>query len=272
MFAQNSDNNMPSDPILTTLELEKRISALGIKKANTRSWQLLLLGLLAGVYIGFGGQLALVALEQGMGRIVAGIVFSLVLVVIAGAELFTGNVLMVIGALGRQVPLRGLLRNWLFVYAGNFIGSVILAAVVWHSGVLGHAGGLNKLGELAVSVAQTKLAFSFFESLLRGILCNILVLLAIIMSIVAKDVISKVAVIVFPIAAFVACSFEHSIANMYLITIGLAAKGISLAEYPVIFRNLIPVTIGNVIGGLLILVLHPNRIRQIGYLLKGKVE
>ncbi len=260
------------EPTLSNLELDKRISTLGIKKANSRVWQLLLLGFLAGVYIGFGGQMSLVALEQGMGRLAAGVAFSLglILVVIAGAELFTGNVLMVIGALGRQVSLRGLLRNWLIVYIGNFIGAMALVAAVWHSGVLGRAGTLNNLGELAASVATAKIALSFTEAFLRGLLCNILVLLAIIMSTIAKDVVSKIFAIIFPIAAFVACGFEHSIANMYLIPIGLAAKGSSLYGYIASFRNILPVTLGNIVGGLLILVLHPNRIRQIVYLLKGK--
>lgn len=262
-----------AEPTLTNLELEKRISALGIKKANTHSWQLLLLGILAGAYIGFGGQMSLVALEQGLGRVMAGVVFSLglVLVVIAGAELFTGNVLMVIGALGRQVPMMGLLRNWLIVYVGNFIGSVVLAAAVWKCGVMGHEGALNKLGDLAVTVAGAKIAIPFGECVLRGILCNILVLLAVIMATIAKDVVSKVVVIIFPIAAFVTCSFEHSIANMYLITVGLAAKGAGVAEYLAMFRNIVPVTLGNIIGGLLILIVHPNRIRQVVYLLRGKV-
>ena len=256
-------------PTLTAREQDHVISALGIKKANTRVWQLGLLGALAGLYIGFGGLLSLVALNEGSGRLVAGAAFSvgLVLVVIAGAELFTGNIIMIVGAITRKFSVLKLLRNWLAVYVGNFAGSYVLAVLVVLAGVLGVAGGpLTPLGQLAVKTAEAKIAMPFVDAFVRGILCNILVILALIMAILAKDVVSKILCCVFPIMTFVACGFEHCVANMFLIPVGLLAKGIPLAGQGVMFTNLVPVTLGNIVGGLLILVLHPNRIRQLWHL------
>ena len=256
-------------PTLTAREQDHVISALGIKKANTRVWQLGLLGVLAGLYIGFGGLVSLVALNEGSGRLVAGAAFSvgLVLVVIAGAELFTGNIIMIVGAITRKFSVLKLLRNWLAVYVGNFAGSYALAVLVVLAGVLGVAGGpLTPLGQLAVKTAEAKIAMPFVDAFVRGILCNILVILALIMAILAKDVVSKILCCVFPIMTFVACGFEHCVANMFLIPVGLLAKGIPLAGQGVMFTNLVPVTLGNIVGGLLILVLHPNRIRQLWHL------
>ena len=135
------------------------------------------------------------------------------------------------------------------------------------AGVLGVAGGpLTPLGQLAVKTAEAKIAMPFVDAFVRGILCNILVILALIMAILAKDVVSKILCCVFPIMTFVACGFEHCVANMFLIPVGLLAKGIPLAGQGVMFTNLVPVTLGNIVGGLLILVLHPNRIRQLWHL------
>ena len=252
-------------PTLTATEHHRVISALGIKKANTRIWQLGLLGVLAGVYISFGGLVSLVALNEGMGRIAAGTVFSvgLVLVVIAGAELFTGNIIMIVGAITRQYSVGKLLRNWLAVYLGNWAGAYAFAMAVMAAGLFGAVGALNGLGTLAATVADAKLALPFGEALIRGILCNMLVVLALIMAMLARDLVSKILCCVFPIMTFVACGFEHCVANMFLIPAGLLAKGMPLADQWVMIRNLLPVTLGNIVGGLLILVLHPNRLRQL---------
>jgi len=259
---------MDYDPTLSNKEFSQKISVLGIKRANEKLWQMFVLGILAGLYIGFGGQVCLVALEQGQGRIVAGTVFGigLVLVVIAGAELFTGNIILTVGAVTRQFPFSRLLKNWVTVYLGNFAGAYALALAVWYGGLLGSSGGLNSLGQLAATVAQSKIGLTFGECVLRGILCNILVLLAIILATMAKDIVSKIICCILPIMVFVACGFEHCVANMYLIAVGLMAKGMTLPEQMVMFNNLIPVTLGNIIGGICILFLHPNRIRQLKYL------
>lgn len=255
-------------PTLTAKEHHRVISALGIKKANTRVWQLGLLGVLAGVYISFGGLVSLVALNEGMGRIAAGTVFSvgLVLVVIAGAELFTGNIIMIVGAITRQYSVTKLLRNWLAVYLGNWAGAYAFAVAVMAAGLLGSAGALTKLGTLAATVADAKLALPFGEAFVRGVLCNMLVVLALIMATLARDIVSKILCCIFPIMTFVACGFEHCVANMFLIPAGLLAKGVPLDGQWVMVRNLLPVTLGNIAGGLLILVLHPNRLRQLWHL------
>ncbi len=255
-------------PTLTAKEHHRVISALGIKKANTRVWQLGLLGVLAGVYISFGGLVSLVALNEGMGRIAAGTVFSvgLVLVVIAGAELFTGNIIMIVGAITRQYSMGKLLRNWLAVYLGNWAGAYAFAVAVMAAGLLGSVGALNGLGTLAATVADAKLALPFGEAFVRGVLCNMLVVLALIMAMLARDIVSKILCCIFPIMTFVACGFEHCVANMFLIPAGLLAKGMPLADQWVMMRNLVPVTLGNIVGGLLILVLHPNRLRQLWHL------
>ena len=260
------------DPKLTPEEVSATISHLGVKKANTKVWQVAVLGFLAGMYISFGSHLFLVALEQGMGRVVAAACFSvgLVLVVIAGAELFTGNITMVVGALSRLYSPFRLLRNWTVVYLANMAGAVCVAWLVHQAGIFGTPDTPSSMGSMAMKVAEAKLAIPFWQAVIRGFFCNILVILAIIMSYFSKDVISKIVCIVLPIMTFVASGFEHSIANMYLIPAGLFAGGASFAEASGMFRNVLPVTIGNVLGGLFIMLVHPNRIRQIGMLLSGR--
>ncbi|NQU39467.1 MAG: formate/nitrite transporter family protein [Lentisphaerae bacterium] len=260
------------DPTLSSKEVHSSISALGVKKANTRMWQLFCLSTLAGLYIALGAHVYLVALQQGLGKIVGGAVFSvgLILVVIAGAELFTGNLIMVVGAISKHFRRRRLFHNWTIVYIGNLFGSVMTALLIWHSGLLGSAGQLNELGAVAQRVAEAKLAIPFTEALIRGVFCNILVIMAIILATISKDVISKIFCCVFPIMTFVACGFEHCVANMYLIPLGLFAKGVPLLEQGVMFRNVLPVTLGNILGALFILFIHPNRIRQLVMLWQAK--
>ncbi len=268
------------DPKLSYPELSKSISKLGEKKANSKPHQLLLLGLLAGLYISVGGHLFLVALNEGMGKLVGGAVFSvgLILVVIAGAELFTGNIIMLIGAVTGHYRLNKLIRNLIFVYVGNFIGSIIYTWLVYRSGLFGQPvslfGGVEEvagIGQLAVAVAAKKLALPFSAALIRGIFCNILVVLAVIMSAMAKDIISKILCCIFPVMAFVAIGFEHCVANMFLIPIGLFVEGASFAEHLSIWGNILPVTLGNIIGGAVIIFIHPNRIRQIKNLIKKRL-
>lgn len=257
-------------PSLSHKDASIAISKLGIKKSNTNIGQLLILGILAGLYIGFGGQLFLVTLASGMGKVIGGVMFSvgLILVIVAGAELFTGNSVILIGVLSTAISKRRMFKNWTAVYIGNFIGSIAMAWLIYESGLLGKVGELTATGELAAKVADAKLNIPFVQAFIRGIFCNILVILAIILATMAKDISSKILCIIFPIACFVACGFEHSIANMYLITIGLLAKGVPFHETYIMFENLIPVTLGNIVGGIFILTIHPNRIRQIGTLFK----
>jgi formate/nitrite transporter len=206
-----------------------------------------------------------------MGKVLGGAVFSvgLVLVVIAGAELFTGNIIMIIGAITRMIAVRSMAKNWLTVYGGNFVGSILVAVLIWNSGLLGTADNVNELGTLAAGVAEAKLSLTFGQCFIRGIFCNMLVILAIILATMSKDVISKIFACVFPIMTFVACGFEHCVANMYLIPLGLFAEGITLYEQAVLFKNIIPVTLGNIVGGMLILLIHPQRIRQLMVLMES---
>lgn len=260
------------EPALSVNELNQRVMALGIKKANAKIWQLLLLGLLAGLYIGLGGHAFLVALEQGMGKIIGGAVFSvgLMLVVIAGAELFTGNIIMIVNTVVSLYSITKIIKNWITVYVSNFIGSILLVIIIWNSGLLGSAGQLNGLGETALKIANAKMSLTFIEAFLRGILCNILVVLAVLMATLSKDVISKLICCMMPIIIFVASGYEHCVANMYLIPLGLLAGGASISDMAGIFHNILPVTIGNIVGGIFILICHPNRIRQFIFIRKNK--
>lgn len=269
---KTTKNEQIYKPALDTKELINRISALGIKKGNTKIWQLILLGVLAGLYIGFGGHLYLVAIEQGMGRIVGGAVFSvgLVLVIIAGAELFTGNIIMIVSTVLSLYSVSKIIKNWLSVYFGNFVGSFFFAVLIWKSGLLGNADQLNTLGELASKIAYSKISLSFGEAFIRGFFCNILVILAIIMATISKDIISKIFSCILPIMTFVASGFEHCVANMYLIPLGLFANGTTAWGILTMFDNIIPVTLGNLVGGIFILVVHPNRIRQLIFLFKKR--
>ena len=234
-----------------------------VKKTQENLLRLTVLGILAGVYIGFGAQLATMVthdvadfLGVGMAKLLGGAVFSvgLMLVVIAGAELFTGNNLIFLSVLDRQVGIGRLLRNWGIVYFANFAGSLLLVLLMFASG-LWKANG-NLVGATVVSIANAKVNLSFVEALARGILCNWLVCLAVWMAVSSRDVVGKIFAIFFPIMAFVASGFEHSVANMYFIPMGLALKAQGLAEASahltiggMIVKNLIPVTIGNIIGG-----------------------
>jgi formate/nitrite transporter len=227
-----------------------------------------LLGLLAGFFIGLGAVFYTLVttdlgLGFGLGKLLGGLAFSLglILVVVAGAELFTGNSLIVTPWLSTRVSGSALLRNWGIVYFANFAGSLILLALIFHS----QFWALNSygVGAQALMIASGKTSLAFVPALFRGILCNILVCLAVWLCLAARSVTAKIAAIIFPITAFVACGFEHSIANMFFIPMGIAmagqaqvvqAAGVSAAQIasvtPLGFvQNLIPVTIGNIIGG-----------------------
>ncbi|MFZ5801359.1 MAG: formate/nitrite transporter family protein [Candidatus Omnitrophota bacterium] len=238
-----------------------------VQKVNASVFRLIILGILAGVYIGFGACLAtLVGHDSakyfglGFARFITGGVFSvgLMLVVIAGAELFTGNNLMLMSVLDRRAVLGKMFYKWAIVFAANFIGSVFLAYLYYKT-------NLWKMGDMAVGlsaikIANAKVGLTFSEALTRGILCNWLVCLAVWMAIASREVVGKIFAIFFPIMAFVALGFEHSIANMYFIPLGLFLKGANFVTDPSLnlygltwgaffIRNLIPVTVGNIIGG-----------------------
>ncbi|MCD6472465.1 formate/nitrite transporter family protein [Candidatus Aerophobetes bacterium] len=249
---------------------ESLIEKIGIKKVTAPWWQSFILGILAGVYIGFGAELATMIthdmakyLGVGFAKFMGGSVFSvgLMLVVIAGAELFTGNNLLSMCALGKRISLKGMIGSWGWIYLANFVGSMILVWIMFGSG-LWKVGGLG-VGAKALSIANAKVNLSWTEAFCRGIGCNWLVCLAVWMALCSRNVIGKIFAIYFPIMAFVASGFEHSIANMYFIPMGLYLKAkpavVAAANLTGKLDNLtwggfwlnneIPVTLGNLVGG-----------------------
>ena len=250
---------------LSPLQISKTISDIGEKKATATIFELFIFGILAGIYISFGANAAIAVLsggtlDAGLAKFLAGSVFSvgLMLVLIPGSELFTGNILMTIGLIYRKYSFIKVLRNWLVVYFGNLLGAVVIAWLVFNSGLLGRVGSLTSSGTVAVRIAEAKMQFSFMEGLCLGILCNMLVCLAVIMSIASRSVMGKIFGIYFPIMVFVVSGYEHSVANMYFLPVALMVEGEFVSGFFAMFKNLVPVTIGNIIGGLLIVLLHPK--------------
>jgi formate transporter len=227
------------------------VEQIGVKKATLPLVETLALGLLAGAFIAFGAMFyTLVSTDNplgfGPGRLLGGLAFSLglILVVVGGAELFTGNNLVIMAWAARQIRTAQLARNWTLVYAANLIGALGTALMVLWSGTLDLGGGA--VAETAVAIAQAKVALGVTEAFFRGILCNVLVCLAVWLCFAAHDVPGKVLAIIFPISAFVALGFEHSIANMYLIPVAMlaGAEGVTTAGF---LANLVPVTLGNIV-------------------------
>jgi formate/nitrite transporter len=230
-------------------EVAKRIEDAGTAKASLQALPLAVLSVMAGIFIslgaaGFTAVMTGTDMAYGPSRFLGGLVFSLglVLVVVAGAELFTGNALIVMAWVDRKVTTRALLRNWLFAFTGNLAGALLIAALMWGSGLLAGAPG-----ETARKIAAAKISIGFPEAVIRAILCNMMVCLAVWLTVAARSVADKILAILLPIAGFVLLGYEHSIANMYLIAAGWAAgANVTLAGY---LGNLVPVTIGNIIGG-----------------------
>ncbi len=236
---------------LAPKEIAQATINAGAGKAKLSIVQMIILGIFAGVYIGLGGQAAITisqsygAIDLGMSKFLFAAAFpvGLMLVVICGAELFTGNNLMIMGCLNGNYSSKDLLRNWVTVYIANFVGSVILAVLVANSGLM-----TGPALEKAVAIANAKVAIPFMEAVIRGILCNVVVVLAVWMATAGKDIISKIFACWFPIMLFVLCGFEHSVANMYFAPLGMFL-GAPINWGQIWINNLIPVTIGNIIGG-----------------------
>jgi formate transporter len=211
-------------------EMARRAEAVGAAKAAMDSGRLATLGVLAGAFIALGAIFSTVALAGGDGapwgptRVLAGVVFSvgLVLVVVGGAELFTGNSLIVMAWAGRRVGTRAVLRNWTIVYAGNFAGAlgVAIAACVARL----HDSGAGTVGAAALRIATAKVQLGFEQAVALGVLCNLLVSLAVWLSYSARSTTDRVIAVVPPIAAFVAAGFEHSVANMYFVPFALMLR------------------------------------------------
>ena len=236
----------------TPIEITKTTIESGIKKAQLSTKKILLLGILAGLFIGLGG-LGNIIISQtvsdiGVSKFAGACVFpvGLMLVVVCGAELFTGNNLMTIALMDKKITIKQMLRNWGFVYLANFIGAIILVIFVYFSGILTQDAATK-----AINVAESKASLDFIQAFFRGIMCNILVVLAVWFATAGKDIISKIFACWFPIMLFVLCGFEHSIANMFFIPMGMVL-GADINIYQLIF-NLVTVTIGNIVGGAILI-------------------
>lgn len=244
----------------------------GVKRAALDPLILVVLSVLAGAFISFGAIFATTVsaggseLPYGIMRLLTGLVFSvgLILVIVAGAELFTGNNMIVMAWANGKVTARALLMNWLLAFGGNFVGAILTAVLMFYTTQYTFGGGA--VGLAALSTAHSKASLAFVPALALGIMCNVLVCLAVWMCYGARTTVDRVVTIVPPITAFVAAGFEHCIANIYFIPMGLFIKagapdsfwasiGKTAADYPELtwsnffIGNLVPVTIGNIIGG-----------------------
>ncbi len=256
---------------LSPPEIAKRFVEIGCKKASLPVYKLLLLGVLAGAFIAFAAEGSNAAVHTitsvGLAKTLAGALFAtgLMMVVITGGELFTGNTLIVVACSQGSARWLKLLKNWFFVYIGNFIGAMIIVVFVLLSGQFNFSDGL--LGGYTIKVAVYKTGLSFQNAFFLGILCNWLVSLAVWMGFATRDIAGKLLAIFFPVWLFITSGFEHSIANMYYIPAGILAKdnpawvqaAATLGVTPeklahlnwgtFLVNNLIPVTLGNIIGG-----------------------
>jgi formate transporter len=281
-------------------EMASRAEYLGVRKAEMPFLKTFMLAILAGAFIALGaifattvsaggqavtnsdGSLAFtVGLPYGVVRLLSGLVFSLglILVIVGGAELFTGNNLIVMAWASGKVRTLELLRNWLIVYLGNFVGALSTAVLMFLTRQ--YTFGANAVGIAALKTAVTKSDLGFVQAIALGVLCNALVCMAVWLSYSARSTVDKILAVIFPVTAFVAAGFEHSIANMYFIPFGLLVKDFDpkftstvAAQVPhldvltwprFLFNNLLPVTIGNIIGGTVlvaafywIIFLRPN--------------
>ena len=246
-------------------QIAMRVREVGVTKAAMPVLTMFALAVLAGAFIALGALFYTVTMTTGKGvavpfglhRLAGGVAFSLglVLVVVGGAELFTGNNLIAMAWASGRVTTQQIMRNWGWVYLGNLVGAVGTAALVWLAGI--HSMGDVAVGETMVQIAHNKIALDPVSAVARGILCNVLVCLAVWLCMGARSVTDKILAILFPISAFVACGFEHSVANMYFLPIVVAlAAGTSMPLSAVdAFSNLALVTIGNIFGGTVLVAL-----------------
>lgn len=252
-------------------EIAEKVENVGVTKARLPFLSVMMLGVLAGAFISLGAMyFTLVTSDKGLSfglsRVLGGVTFSLglILVIVAGAELFTGNNLLVMAWVNKRISTPELLKNWAIVLISNFIGSIGIVILVILSDHWKMGGG--SVGMHAVSIAASKASLSFGEAFFKGVLCNLLVCLAVWLSLAGRSVTDKIFAIIFPISAFVALGFEHSIANMYFIPLGIFIRDLGLLDLPPdinlqhlnwlgFLRNIIPVTLGNIAGGSVLVAL-----------------
>lgn len=274
--------------LFTMAEAANNYSAAGAGKTKIPTAKMLLLGILAGFLIGVPSVVTNMATYTVVGnstvRMISGILFAFGLgtVILTGAELFTGNTLILISVLDKKATAAGMLRNWILVYIGNFLGSMFLSFVCARFGWLNAANGdtANALAIASMKVAQGKMTMPFQNAFFMGVLCNILVTLGVLMSLAGKDGFSRVIGAWIPVCFFVTCGFNHSIADMTYCTMGLFAKTVpayaaaaaechlnldALTWGTYFTGNMIPVTLGNILGGLFV-----GFVMWFGFLRKAK--
>ncbi len=241
------------------LEIARNYVEVGIHKTNLSAFKMIILGFFAGMFIGFAGIASTTASSTiavaSVAKLTGALVFpaGMAMVLIAGSELFTGNNLIIIAVLEKKVSVLKMLKNWIFVYLGNFLGAAFVAVMVVYGNTPNLFGGALAGAIVSAGVARTSLTVT--ECFIRGILCNILVCIAVWMSFAAKKVSGKLMTSFWPVMVFVLCGFEHSIADMYFGTaalltsarFGIAAEGLTWFNF--IFKALLPITLGNIVGG-----------------------
>lgn len=254
--------------LFTPTECTENYIKAGKNKTEMPLLRMFLLAALAGFFIAMGGAVTNTAAHTvsnvGLARVVSGLLFpfGLAMVVLTGAELFTGNTLMVMSALEGQIGLKGLVRNWSVVYLGNAAGAMLTAAGCAFGGQLNYSGG--QLAVFSMKLAAGKCAMPFGNAVVLGIFCNLLVTTGVLLSLSAKDLTGRVVGAYLPVAFFVICGFEHCVANLFYIPVGLFAKAVpqyaalaaqagvdlsGLTWGSFLLNNLLPVTVGNLIGG-----------------------
>lgn len=268
----NKNQNGNLDALLPD-EMALKAENLGVKKANSPRIMVLWLAILAGVFIALGSVFYTTTITgligvwpYGIAKLVGGLVFclGLILVIVGGAELFTGNALIVMAWAAKKIKIGMVLKNWALVYVGNFIGAISMVILMFFTQQYLFNDG--KVGVNVLEIAHAKCQLGFVQAIALGIMCNLLVCLAVWLCFSARTTTDKILAIIFPITAFVAAGFEHSIANMYFIPAGLMLNEFAAPEFwemaslqsadfnhltwnNFIFKNLVPVTIGNIIGG-----------------------
>jgi len=260
---------------LIPAEMARRAEYIGQLKAEAKASNMFMLAILAGAFIALGAVFATTVASgtseswpYGITKLLIGFVFclGLILVVVGGAELFTGNNLIAMAWASKKVTTGALLKNWVVVYVGNFVGAIFTAALIVASKQ--YTFGDGAVGLTALKIGAGKVEFGFWQAVALGILCNGLVCLAVWLTFSARSTMDKIAAIVFPITGFVAAGFEHSVANMFFVPVALLIKGFDsafaagtgldlsgLTWGTFVVNNLIPVTIGNIIGGTLLVAL-----------------
>lgn len=244
--------------------LEQKAESVGLAKADMETGRMVVLALMAGMLIGSGALfMTYVKADPTLGfaasSVLGGLCFSLglICVIVAGAELFTGNCLMVMGAASKRIAVSKVLKNWIIVWLGNFAGSLVLVAIIVGCGVMGIKAGDNTIGAQMVAVASSKIGLDATQIFFRGIMCNFLVCLAVWMGFAGRTVIDKIFTTIFPVMAFVAMGFEHCVANMFFMPMGIiaAAAGYGTEAAQALCTvggglfNIGLATLGNIVGG-----------------------